>query len=164
MSLKEKSFQQFTKFRTGRINLPANTGRDNNNNTAVITTAHPNNASLCNLIPGVLILTIVVMTQNNVIIIIFIMKITLSMFNFVDYLFRKSKVRLGVKRIVSEDPTYNKICYFCFLLIKHQPIRFSLFKVLIDTKLFQHIVLILYKPHLFTVNVLLVLLKRSLIY
>jgi hypothetical protein len=39
----------------------ANTGKDNNNNTAVITTAHPNNANLCNLIPGVLILTIVVM-------------------------------------------------------------------------------------------------------
>jgi len=40
---------------------PANTGSDNNNNTAVITTAHPNKASLCSLIPGVLILTIVVM-------------------------------------------------------------------------------------------------------
>jgi hypothetical protein len=39
---------------------PANTGNDNNSNTAVITTAHPNNANLCNLIPGVLILTIVV--------------------------------------------------------------------------------------------------------
>lgn len=32
-----------------------------NNNTAVITTAHPNKDSLCNLIPGVLRLTIVVM-------------------------------------------------------------------------------------------------------
>jgi hypothetical protein len=40
---------------------PAKTGKDNNNNTAVITTAHPNKASLCNLIPGVLILTIVIM-------------------------------------------------------------------------------------------------------
>jgi hypothetical protein len=40
---------------------PARTGNDSNNNTAVITTAHPNKASLCNLIPGVLILTIVVM-------------------------------------------------------------------------------------------------------
>jgi hypothetical protein len=39
---------------------PANTGNDNNNNTAVITTAHPNKANLCSLIPGVLILTIVV--------------------------------------------------------------------------------------------------------
>jgi hypothetical protein len=40
---------------------PAKTGKVNNNNTAVITTAHPNKANLCNLIPGVLILTIVVM-------------------------------------------------------------------------------------------------------
>lgn len=40
---------------------PANTGNDNNNNTAVITTAHPNKDNLCNLIPGVLIFTIVVM-------------------------------------------------------------------------------------------------------
>jgi hypothetical protein len=39
---------------------PANTGKDNNNSTAVITTAHPNKANLCNLIPGVLILAIVV--------------------------------------------------------------------------------------------------------
>jgi hypothetical protein len=41
---------------------PAKTGNDNNNNTAVITTAHPNKANLCNLIPGVLIFIIVVMT------------------------------------------------------------------------------------------------------
>jgi hypothetical protein len=39
---------------------PANTGKDNNNNTAVTTTAHPNNASLCNFIPGLLIFSIVV--------------------------------------------------------------------------------------------------------
>src|SRR5438067_11895176 len=39
---------------------PAKTGKDNNNNTAVITTAHPNKANLCNLIPGVLIFIIVV--------------------------------------------------------------------------------------------------------
>jgi hypothetical protein len=39
---------------------PARTGKDNNNNTAVMTTAHPNNASLCNLIPGLLIFKIVV--------------------------------------------------------------------------------------------------------
>jgi len=39
---------------------PANTGKDNNNKTAVITTAHPNKASLCNLIPGLLIFNIVV--------------------------------------------------------------------------------------------------------
>jgi hypothetical protein len=38
----------------------ANTGRDNNNKTAVTTIAHPNKASLCNLIPGVLIFNIVV--------------------------------------------------------------------------------------------------------
>jgi len=39
---------------------PARTGNDNNNNTAVTTTAHPNKANLCNFIPGLLILSIVV--------------------------------------------------------------------------------------------------------
>jgi hypothetical protein len=39
---------------------PAKTGSDNNNNTAVTTTAQPNKASLCNLIPGLLIFNIVV--------------------------------------------------------------------------------------------------------
>jgi hypothetical protein len=39
---------------------PANTGKDNNNKIAVITTAQPNKVNLCNFIPGVLILTIVV--------------------------------------------------------------------------------------------------------
>jgi hypothetical protein len=39
---------------------PANTGKDNNNNIAVIITAHPNKVNLCNLTPGVLIFTIVV--------------------------------------------------------------------------------------------------------
>jgi hypothetical protein len=39
---------------------PANTGNDNNNNTAVTTTAHPNKANLCSLIPGLLIFSIVV--------------------------------------------------------------------------------------------------------
>lgn len=39
---------------------PARTGRDSNSNTAVITTAQPNNASLCNLIPGLLMFKIVV--------------------------------------------------------------------------------------------------------
>jgi hypothetical protein len=53
--------QNTAKFKAGRFSLPAKTGKDNNNNTAVITTAHPNKANLCNLIPGVLILTIVVM-------------------------------------------------------------------------------------------------------
>jgi hypothetical protein len=40
--------------------LPASTGNDSNNNTAVTTTAQPNKASLCNLIPGLLIFSIVV--------------------------------------------------------------------------------------------------------
>jgi hypothetical protein len=39
---------------------PANTGKDNNNKTAVTTTAHPNSASLCNLIPGLLMFKTVV--------------------------------------------------------------------------------------------------------
>jgi len=39
---------------------PARTGRDNTSNTAVITTAQPNKANLCNFIPGALILSIVV--------------------------------------------------------------------------------------------------------
>jgi hypothetical protein len=39
---------------------PAKTGNDNNNNTAVIITAQPNKANLCNLIPGVLIFITVV--------------------------------------------------------------------------------------------------------
>jgi hypothetical protein len=40
---------------------PASTGKDNNSNTAVTRTAHPNKANLCNLIPGLLIFSIVVM-------------------------------------------------------------------------------------------------------
>jgi len=39
---------------------PANTGKDRSNNTAVTTTAHPNKASLCSLIPGLLMFNIVV--------------------------------------------------------------------------------------------------------
>ena len=39
---------------------PASTGNDNNNKTAVTTTAQPNKANLCNFIPGLLILSIVV--------------------------------------------------------------------------------------------------------
>jgi hypothetical protein len=54
------SFQQLARFNTGTIYLPARTGKDNNNNTAVIITAQPNKANLCNLIPGLLILIIVV--------------------------------------------------------------------------------------------------------
>jgi hypothetical protein len=42
------------------VSPPANTGKDNNNKTAVTTTAHPNKANLCNLIPGLLIFRIVV--------------------------------------------------------------------------------------------------------
>jgi len=40
---------------------PASTGRESNNKTAVTTTAHPNKANLCSLIPGLLIFNIVVM-------------------------------------------------------------------------------------------------------
>jgi hypothetical protein len=40
---------------------PAKTGKDNNNNTAVTSTAHPNKANLCKRIPGLLIFIIVVM-------------------------------------------------------------------------------------------------------
>ena len=36
--------QNTAKFKAGRI-PPASTGKDNNNNTAVITTAHPNKAN-----------------------------------------------------------------------------------------------------------------------
>jgi len=54
-------FQHIAKFKAGAINnSPANTGNDNSNNTAVTTTAHPNKANLCNLIPGALIFKIVV--------------------------------------------------------------------------------------------------------
>ena len=40
---------------------PASTGNESNNSTAVTTTAQPNKANLCSLIPGLLILRIVVM-------------------------------------------------------------------------------------------------------
>jgi hypothetical protein len=39
---------------------PAKTGNDNKSKTAVTATAQPNKASLCNLIPGLLIFSIVV--------------------------------------------------------------------------------------------------------
>jgi len=39
----------------------ASTGKDNNNKTAVTNTAHPNKANLCNLIPGLLMFSTVVM-------------------------------------------------------------------------------------------------------
>ena len=54
-------FQHIAKFRAGRFNLPANTGRDSNRRIAVITIAHANNTNLCNLTPGLLIFKIVVM-------------------------------------------------------------------------------------------------------
>jgi hypothetical protein len=38
---------------------PARTGRDKSSKTAVTITAQPNNANLCNLIPGVLMFNIV---------------------------------------------------------------------------------------------------------
>jgi hypothetical protein len=44
---------------------PAKTGKDNNNKTAVITTAQANKINLCSLIPGLLILNVVVMTKNS---------------------------------------------------------------------------------------------------
>ena len=57
--------QNTAKFRAGRISLPAKTGNDNNNKIAVITTAQANKINLCNLIPGLLILNVVVMTKNS---------------------------------------------------------------------------------------------------
>lgn len=61
MKLTYHSFQQVAKFKAGTIfSLPARTGSDNNSNTAVTTTAHPNKANLCNLMPGLLIFNIVV--------------------------------------------------------------------------------------------------------
>ena len=44
---------------------PANAGRDNNKRTAVTNTAQPNNANLCNLIPGTLIFSIKFMAPNK---------------------------------------------------------------------------------------------------
>ncbi len=41
------------------VNAPANTGNDNNNKKAVISTAHTNKGILCNVIPGALMLNIV---------------------------------------------------------------------------------------------------------
>jgi hypothetical protein len=56
-----KFSQHIARFKASAIySLPARTGIDNNNNTAVTTTAHPNKANLCSLIPGLLILSIVV--------------------------------------------------------------------------------------------------------
>ena len=57
-----KCSQHIARFKAGTIlNLPAKTGKDNNNNIAVINIAHTNNGSLCNDIPLVLILRAVLM-------------------------------------------------------------------------------------------------------
>jgi hypothetical protein len=54
-------FQHIARFYAGTIyGLPAKTGSDNNNNTAVIRTAHTNNGNLCIVIPGARMFTIVV--------------------------------------------------------------------------------------------------------
>gem|GEM_PF-6886647 len=45
---------------------PARTGKDNKSSTAVTITAQPNKDNLCNLIPGLLIFNIVVMTLKLV--------------------------------------------------------------------------------------------------
>jgi hypothetical protein len=42
------------------VMAPAKTGKDKSNKTAVTTTAHPNKANLCSLIPGLLMFKIVV--------------------------------------------------------------------------------------------------------
>lgn len=50
-------------FKASRIirTIPAKTGKDNSNNTAVTNIAQPNNGTLCNTCPGILIFIIVVM-------------------------------------------------------------------------------------------------------
>ena len=55
-----KSSQHTARFRAGTI-LPANTGNANNNKIAVIKIAHTNKGNLCNDIPLVLILSVVLM-------------------------------------------------------------------------------------------------------
>lgn len=50
------------KFKASRINLPANTGKDSSNKTAVTNIAQPNKGILCNTCPGIRIFMIVVMT------------------------------------------------------------------------------------------------------
>jgi len=54
-----KKFQHITKFKASSI-PPANTGKDNNNRTAVTITAQPNNGTLCNTWPGIRIFITVV--------------------------------------------------------------------------------------------------------
>jgi len=61
-------FQHTAEFKAGSIylnfNLPAKTGRESNNNTAVTKIAQPNKGTLCSTCPGILILIIVVMTLH----------------------------------------------------------------------------------------------------
>ena len=53
--------QHIAKFRAGTtFNIPANTGKDNNNNIEVINIAQANKGNLCNDIPGALMLRTVV--------------------------------------------------------------------------------------------------------
>lgn len=63
MSLKnpkgKKIFQHTARFKAG-TNLPANTGKDNNNKIAVMKIAHTNKGNLCRDIPLVLIFKVVV--------------------------------------------------------------------------------------------------------
>jgi hypothetical protein len=58
--------QNIAEFKAGRIIIitPANTGKDNSNNTAVTKIAQPNNGTLCNTCPGIRIFITVVMTFN----------------------------------------------------------------------------------------------------
>ena len=58
--MKENSSQHIAEFKAGTINLPANTGRDSNNNIAVTKIAHTNNGNLCKDIPGALMFNTVV--------------------------------------------------------------------------------------------------------
>ena len=58
---KLNSSQQIAEFKAGSINLPANTGKDNNSKIAVTKIAHTNKGNLCKDIPGVLIFNTVVM-------------------------------------------------------------------------------------------------------
>jgi hypothetical protein len=58
--LDKNSFQHIAEFKAGSINLPAKTGKANNNNIAVTKILQTNNDNLCKLIPLVLIFNTVV--------------------------------------------------------------------------------------------------------
>ena len=53
-------FQHIARFKASTITIPANTGKDNNNNIAVTNIAHTNKGNLCRDIPGALIFNTVV--------------------------------------------------------------------------------------------------------